>query len=334
MAVRDSALFSLLLLAATFAPGASALSSCQVVAGNTVGPGDSAVCSISEPTDLDAAFTNGLTTAAASVSLAGGSMSGSAGRIDAIGGAKFGAEIIQDFTITGPATSDPLLIGFGFSVGGAINKNCQFCEANLGGSYKIQNVTGPTLLLEASAASSTGTPGWTYNRSVFGPGASASDLHEIDATHVGGNLGFDARTVLGHTLRVTISLSGNAHLNDIGVGSNGISVDASNTSLFNFFLPAGYTLTAVGLPGAASFLTDPACSTRCRYRLRSGCSVARWRCVAVVGLGAVAVSTRRCGNPCAASWLQGVRPLSKMKTPSAPCGRARMPGSRSARTAS
>ncbi|MGE0861023.1 MAG: hypothetical protein AB7P42_18065 [Gammaproteobacteria bacterium] len=255
--VCRSALFSVLLVVVTFAPGASALSSCQVQTGNTVGPGDSAVCTINGPTDLDVAYTNGLTTGAASVSLAGGSMSGSAGRVDAIGGAMFGAEIIQDVTITGPATSDPLLIGFGFSVGGAINKNCQFCEANLGGSYQIQNVTGPTLFLEATAATSTGSPGWTYNKSAFGPGASASPLYDIDATHVGANLGFDASGMLGHTLRVTVRLSGNAHLNNIGVGSNGISVDASNTSLFNFFLPAGYTLNAVGLPGSASFLTDP-----------------------------------------------------------------------------
>lgn len=255
--VCRSALIFLLLFVAMFAPGASALSSCQVQTGNTVGPGDSAVCTINGPTDLDVSFTNGLTTGAASVSLAGGSISGSAGRVDAIGGAMFGAEIIQDVTITGPATSAPLLVGFGFSVGGAINKDCQFCEADLGGSYKIQNVTGPTLLLEATAGTSTGSPGWTYNQSAFGPGASASALYDIDGTHVGANLAFDASGMLGHTLRVTIRLSGNAHLNNIGVGSNGISVDASNTSLFNFFLPAGYTLNAVGLPGSASFLTDP-----------------------------------------------------------------------------
>ena len=184
-------------------------------------------------------------------------MSGSASRIDAIGGAKFGAEIIQDVRITGPATIDPLLVGFGFSVGGSIVKDCLFCEGNFGGSYKIQNVTGPTLLLEASAGRSTGTLGWTYNKTAFGPGVSASDLVVIDATHAGGSLNFDVGSLLGHTLRVTVTLAGNAHLTNIGIGPNGITVDASNTALFNFFLPAGYTLTAIGAPGGASFLTDP-----------------------------------------------------------------------------
>ncbi|MGD9602547.1 MAG: hypothetical protein AB7O21_02395 [Gammaproteobacteria bacterium] len=255
--LRSIGALSLFIVALSVAPDVRAISSCQVSAGIPVGPGDGAVCTLSGPTELSAAFTNGFTTAAASVSLPGGSMHGSAGRVDAIGGAFFGAEIIQDVRITGPATTSSLPVGFGFSVGGSISKDCTICDANLGGRFKIENVSGPTLLLEASAATSTGSPGWTYNRTVFGPGATASDLVEIDTTHVGGNLGFDAQPYLGHTLRVTVSLSANAHLNGLTVGANGISVDASQTSLFNFFLPAGYTLTALGAPGASTFLTAP-----------------------------------------------------------------------------
>lgn len=194
----------------------------------------------------------------ASVSATNGSMSGKVTISPAtINDGRFYSELIADFRINGPAPSGSLLVDFIFLTQGSISGNCTNCEADLGFSYRIDSVSFSGFQMQAAAAR-TRTSDWVVSSS--GSDNSGFNLIPTDSISflgdtASGGLSFNAASVVGHTFRLTSTLSGNAHLTGPNASDAVLTIDSGNTALFNILLPSGYTLSAV--PSNYSFLTTP-----------------------------------------------------------------------------
>jgi hypothetical protein len=93
---------------------------------------------------------------------------------------------------------------------------------------------------------------WVINRNEIGAAGGTT----VYVPGGGGTVtNFDASTVLNQDLRFTGNLSGSAAFTGQNAAGSSLSVNASNTGLFNLLLPAGYSIVAN--PSQVPWLATP-----------------------------------------------------------------------------
>ena len=170
-----------------------------------------------------------------------------------LGSGRFFSNFAETVRINGPASSTPVIAAFMFGTEGTI---AGIGTGEITYSFALDGIDFSGFQVRVGGARSH-VQDWTVNSTAFGLGSSinwAPATPDVTA----GMVYFDVRSVLGFRFAVKGSLGGSVSFGGVGgIEGAAITADASHTSLFNFVLPDGYSLSALN----TNFLSNPQLQT-------------------------------------------------------------------------